>query len=113
MQRQLDRPVAISTGQSATAALVLLGRIGLTRPVGRVLRDVACLQVPVQHAGIRIVTPGFIRRCHRAGLQVHVWLVNDAKDMHHLLDLGVDGLMTDSATVLAEVMRSRGVWPQR
>ncbi|HIX00483.1 MAG TPA: glycerophosphodiester phosphodiesterase [Candidatus Nesterenkonia stercoripullorum] len=113
VQRQLDRPVAISTGQSATAALVLLGRIGLTRPVGRVLRDVACLQVPVQHAGIRIVTPGFIRRCHRAGLQVHVWLVNDARDMHHLLDLGVDGLMTDSATVLAEVMRSRGVWPQR
>ncbi len=112
-QRQMDRPVAISAGQSATAALVLLGRIGLARPVSRMLKSVACVQVPVRRAGVRIVTAPFVRRCHRAGIQVHVWLVNEVEDMHHVLDLGVDGVMTDSATVLAEVMRSRGIWPQR
>ena len=54
-----------------------------------------------------------MRRCHAAGLPVHVWVVDEPAEIERLLDLGVDGVMTDRADVLAEVYARRGFWPQR
>ena len=73
-------------------------------------RAVDCLQVPERHGRIRVVTPRTVAAAHEAGLQVHVWTVNDPADMHRLLDLGVDGIMTDRADVLKAVLTSRGEW---
>jgi glycerophosphoryl diester phosphodiesterase len=67
--------------------------------------DVWCLQVPVP-----VATPSFIGRAHQLGLQVHVWTVNDRPTMGGLLDLGVDGIMTDETVTLREVLISRGQW---
>ena len=67
-------------------------------------------QVPVRQGPLSIVTPSFVEGAHRAGLQVHVWTIDDPAEMHGLLDLGVDGIMTDRVTVLREVIRSRGQW---
>jgi glycerophosphoryl diester phosphodiesterase len=39
--------------------------------------------------------------------------VNDAAEMTRLLDLGVDGIMTDRADVLRDLMISRGQWRSR
>ena len=47
---------------------------------------------------------------HARGVQVHVWTINEADRMHRLLDLGVDGIMTDHIDTLREVMVERGVW---
>ncbi|HBN29913.1 MAG TPA: hypothetical protein DD416_01485, partial [Rhodobacteraceae bacterium] len=47
---------------------------------------------------------------HRTGLKVHVWTVNDAPTMTSLLDLGVDGLMTDDCALLRSVLEQRGIW---
>lgn len=102
--------VASSPGFSVMAAVVVLGRLGLTRVISRIAR-IQCVQVPLTYRGLRVVTPGFIRRCHRAGVQVHVWTVDDATTMEALLDLGVDAIMTDRADVLAKVMASRSYWP--
>ena len=55
------------------------------------------------------MTPGFVRAAHRAGLHVHVWTVDDPATMHELLDLGVDGIMTDRPRVLASVFEARGL----
>lgn len=115
VRRALSRPVATSGGWVATALIVLLGPLGLMRRLARRSSEIDCVQVPISQGRIRVVTPGFIRRCHRAGLQVHVWVVDEPAEMHALLDMGVDGLMTDDAAALAQVMTERdgAVWPQR
>ncbi|MDS2173370.1 glycerophosphodiester phosphodiesterase [Nesterenkonia sp. CL21] len=111
--QRFTRPVASSAGWASTALFVFLGPLGLTRALAGRAADVDCLQVPVKQGPVRVVTPGFLRRCHRAGLQVHVWVVDDPVEMRRLLDMGVDGLMTDDAEALAAVMRERSLWPQR
>jgi glycerophosphoryl diester phosphodiesterase len=67
--------------------------------------DVRCVQVPA-----RVATPSFIGRAHQLGLQVHVWTVNDRPAMEALLNLGVDGIMTDETMTLREVLTGRGQW---
>ncbi|MFE6522155.1 glycerophosphodiester phosphodiesterase [Streptomyces sp. NPDC057794] len=67
-------------------------------------------QVPRTQSGIRVVDHRFVRAAHARGMQVHVWTVNDPEGMHRLLDLGVDGIMTDHIDTLRTVMEDRGVW---
>lgn len=110
----LSRPVASSAGRVTNALFVLLGtvlpvswlRIVLRSP----LRDVQALQVPVRYGAVRVVTPAYLRRAHALGLVVHVWTVNEPAEMHRLLDLGVDGIMTDRADLLQQVLQERGEW---
>ncbi len=68
-----------------------------------------CVQVPRRSGPLPIVTPRFVDAAHRAGLPVHVWTVNDATAMHELLDLGVDGIMTDRPRLLRDVLAARGL----
>ncbi len=78
---------------------------------GRMRRQGAdCVQVPIRVGRVRIVTAGFVRAAHRAGLHVHVWTVNDPGTMHELLDMGVDGVMTDRPRVLRDVLAERGAF---
>jgi len=67
-------------------------------------------QVPVKRSGIPVVTERSVARAHDHGIAVHVWTVDDAEEMDRLLDLGVDGIMTDQPTVLKEVLERRGQW---
>ena len=67
------------------------------------------LQVPVELGGVTVVTPGFVERAHATGLAVHVWTINDRATMEWLVDIGVDGVMTDRPTLLEQVLAERGV----
>jgi glycerophosphoryl diester phosphodiesterase len=114
VQKQLSRPAAGSAGIVSNALFVLLGPVlpaPLLRPaMRRALRGVHALQVPVRYGAVTVVTPGFVKRAHRQGLQVHVWTINEPAEMHRLLDLGVDGIVTDRADLLKEVLQERGAW---
>ena len=65
--------------------------------------ELDALQVPERHWGIRIVTPRLIRRAHDLGMRVHVWTVDDAKDMRRLLSWGVDGIVTKRPSLGVQV----------
>jgi glycerophosphoryl diester phosphodiesterase len=68
------------------------------------------VQVPVTFQRVRIVTPDFLAAAHAAGLEVHVWTINDQAQMHELLAMGADGIMTDRPELLRSVMMERGAW---
>jgi glycerophosphoryl diester phosphodiesterase len=96
--------ICSSMGQVATATAYAASR------TGRMPRFHAdCLQVPQRWGRLRI-DRRFISAAHRAGLPVHVWTVDDDAEMESLLDLGVDGIMTDRPRVLKRVLESRGLW---
>jgi glycerophosphoryl diester phosphodiesterase len=107
VRRALPRPVCMATSPLGVAAL----RLGTPHraTTARLRRSaVRCTQIP-----IRVATEAYVRRAHAAGLQVHVWTINDREIMASLLDLGVDGIMTDEAEALRDVLAARGQWHPR
>jgi glycerophosphoryl diester phosphodiesterase len=66
--------------------------------------------VPMRHGRLTVVDRRLIATARRRGIEVHVWTVDDPAKMHELLDLGVDGIMTDHPEVLKDVLRERGAW---
>ncbi|MDG4751682.1 glycerophosphodiester phosphodiesterase family protein [Micromonospora sp. WMMD718] len=99
--------VATSLGMRGVARLRLASLHG--RPL-RLPPSVVAAQVPVAFGRVPVADRRFLAYCHRIGLQVHVWTIDDPAQMHHLLDLGADGIMTDHVSVLRDVYRSRGHW---
>lgn len=112
VNKALSRRVATSGGWVSIGLIVGLGPLGFLGRLSRRVAEIDCVQVPIRQGPVRVVRPKFIERCHRAGLQVHVWTVDEPAEIERLLDMGVDGIMTDDAEALAGVMRSRGLWPQ-
>ncbi|MDQ6783534.1 MAG: glycerophosphodiester phosphodiesterase [Actinomycetota bacterium] len=74
-------------------------------------RAAGAAQVPLAQGRLSIVDPRFIAAAHRGDLAVHAWTINDAATMERLVDLGVDGIMTDQPTLLRTVLDRRGLWP--
>jgi glycerophosphoryl diester phosphodiesterase len=109
-QEPLDRYRALDpeqpTGFGPEDVAEFLGRIRAGgwdgyRPPG------VAFAVPVSWHGIPIVSGPFVEAAHRFDCEVYVWTVNDETEMEQLLDLGVDGLISDFPARLAEVVRRR------
>ena len=105
--RELTGPgLCTSMGPREVARLVsasrsLPGGVGVTSP---------CAQVPTHQGRLPLVTERFVAAAHRRGVQVHVWTIDDPAEMTRLLDLGVDGIMTDRPQVLKDLLVERGTW---
>jgi len=104
--RGLPGVVSSSSARLFVVAL-LAGKAGISPVVRRVLRGLVAVQVPEKAIGLRITTARMIRRLHDAGVEVHVWTVNDPVRMNELLDLGVDGIVTDRVDLALAVVRAR------
>jgi len=69
------------------------------------------LQIPEEYGGMPILTPELLDAAHRLEIEVHIWTVNDTADMERLLEMGVDGIMTDYPERLTEVIREMRLRP--
>jgi len=104
--RQLPGVATSISGRGAAAAVVG-ARTGRTEVVRRVLRDVDAVQLPTRALGGAVFTARTVPAFHAAGVEVHAWTVNDPAEMSRLLDLGVDGLVTDRADLAIPLVRAR------
>jgi glycerophosphoryl diester phosphodiesterase len=96
--------IATSAGTAATAACWQAAHAGEPFPD----LPVVALQIPVTSGGITVCDEILVEAAHRAGVAVHVWTIDDPEEMRRLIDLGVDGIMSDVPSVAASVIEERG-----
>lgn len=99
--------VATSLSAPSFVVALLAAKLGLLPVLRLALRGADAVQVPQRALGMAITTPTLIRRMQAAGVEVHVWTINDVGVMKRLLDLGVDGLVTDRADLAIELVEAR------
>ena len=96
--------VATAASSGEVRQFVYLSFAFLSNPV---VPAYNAMQVPIKSAGITVITPGFVANAHRRGLQIHAWTINDPDEMRMLIDMGVDGIMTDRPDLLLEILGQR------
>ncbi len=94
----------LTSASTREAATMVIGRDVPEAPL--------VFQVPVRHKGVKVVTRRFIDKAYSHGKHVHVWPIDDPGEMHRLLDLGVDGIITDRTDHLKDVLIERGQWKE-
>jgi glycerophosphoryl diester phosphodiesterase len=107
-RRVFGPDVCTSLGPRGVAALRLSSYS--PRAAGLVRIQAGCAQVPLQLGGRPLIDERFIEAAHARSLQVHVWTVDTEREAAELLDLGVDGVMTDRPAMLRDVLKARGQW---
>ncbi len=109
--RRLRRIRALSRGRACTSmgphSVALACLAATSGTMARLGAD--CVQVPIRRGPFPIITERFVQAAHRAGLPVHVWTINDEATMDELLDLGVDGIVSDRLRLLRDVFARRGL----
>ena len=73
-------------------------------------QDTPCIQVPVSFKGITIITKKIIDYVHSQNKKIHVWTIDDEAEMQRLINLGVDGIMTDRPSILKNVLIKNNLW---
>jgi len=75
--------------------------------VFRAVGDISRLDVDFLSVNRWIATENLVASIRKAGKEIHVWTVNDRRRMYSLIDLGVDGILTDEPSVLRAVIEER------
>jgi glycerophosphoryl diester phosphodiesterase len=99
--RRVCPEVATSAATGEVASFVTLHRAGLAASYSPAMQ---ALQVPEQAGGVRLLTRDFVEAAHGRNLRVHAWTVNAEGDMRRLVEMGVDGIMTDYPDRLLKVL---------
>ncbi|EKU93580.1 Glycerophosphoryl diester phosphodiesterase [Alloiococcus otitis] len=87
-----DGQVALGAGISAVASFVVKSQFGLT---GLTKSSASSFQLPLARYGFDLTRKSLRKMAHKRGLHFYYWTVNDEREMKRLIDLGVDGIMTD------------------
>jgi glycerophosphoryl diester phosphodiesterase len=96
--------VATSASAGSFLRALVAGKAGVTGLLRSALAGVDAVQVPERVLSLAVTTERFVGRLHAAGVEIHVWTINDPADMERLLDLGVDGLVTDRTDLAMRVL---------
>jgi glycerophosphoryl diester phosphodiesterase len=108
VRRHAGDGLLTSMGTKASARLWAAGRLPRFVRARRGHQRIA--QVPARQGRLTVVDKRLIAAARRRGIEVHVWTIDEPNQMNELIDLGVDGIMTDRPGVLREVLRTRGLW---
>ncbi len=100
IRARLGPEVCTSPGPRAVMAAIAPWPLPGTHP---------CVSIPTTFGSFNL-NRRLVQRFHRQGYRVHVWTVNDAVEMHRMIDLGVDGIMTDRCELLKSVLQGRNLW---
>ena len=109
MLRRQEPRATTSLGGFDIAGLMLLSEAALPLPHTRwgwTRGRVDAVQVPPMHRGMQVVTRRFVAQAHTAGLEVHVWTIDEPEEMRRLAALNVDAIMTDVPTLALEILGS-------
>jgi glycerophosphoryl diester phosphodiesterase len=111
MRKVLGESLCTSMGTFDTARL----RLGSWAPLGPLSRlmagtGAACAQLPVKKGPVAVIDRRSVGLAHRLGLAVHAWTIDEPDEIARLLDVGVDGVMTDQPSILKNVLVGRGQW---
>jgi glycerophosphoryl diester phosphodiesterase len=99
-----DPAPALGASPAEVAGFAISALRGGAPPAGPM-----ALQIPTEFAGQPLVTPALVAHAHRHGVQIHVWTIDEEDEMERLLDLGVDGIVTDfPARMVALLARRAG-----
>lgn len=103
--KALGPDICHSIGTAEAAKFYLATQSGI-----KIRTKAHCIQFPVKYYGVPLITRRVVDFAHRIGLKVHVWTVNDAETIRHLIDLGVDGIMSDECHLLKDELVEVGQW---
>lgn len=98
------RPAA-SPGRNRIALILVAVALNARRWAARAFRGLDALQIPERYWRIRVLSPRLVRAAHAFGVEVHVWTINDPDRMRELIEMGVDGIVTDRADVALRALR--------
>jgi glycerophosphoryl diester phosphodiesterase len=97
--------IGTSAATNETAAFYFASRDGAAPTI----EGAVALQVPMRFGHVTVVDEQFVAAARDADLALHVWTINDVEEMERLVDLGVDGIISDRPAVLAALLERRGV----
>ena len=103
IRKAFDFKICTSMGLNEVVNFYLLRFFGISKV------STPCLQLPYYRKGFKVITPNLIRDAHRFNKKVHAWTIDDPVQMNELLDMGIDGIMTDSPKLLKSEIAKRGI----
>ncbi len=103
LSRNYPGQVAYSASQLEVGKFVILNLLRLGGLYGG---DISALQLPTSFRGINLVRKRLIKAAHSMDIAVHYWTVNSPEKMERLIELGVDGIITDRPDILIELLEN-------
>lgn len=105
-RERMGRRVATSAGAAQIRRFWFDAHLGLRRDLENSVESYPfdALQVPFRHGRLTVVDRRFLDHAQHHGIYVHVWTIDDPREMRALVDLGVDGIMTDRPEKLLEIL---------